>query len=272
METGPTPISEPAPSSEPVAVAPRSQRVGRARPVDHRRWLLPFVREISDRDEMVATATPRQYYHLGFAALDSIDRALRAADFGRSPKTVLDFACGHGRVLRMLVAAFPEADFTACDLNRDGVEFCRRIFGATPVLGHELAEQMQLPDRYELIWVGSLFTHLDAPRWNSFLALLAQHLEPGGVLVFTTHGRGSIEELRVGERSFSIDDAAELLSSCDRDGFGYQNYVGHDNFGISLSRPWWVCSELERHQALELVCYTEGGWNGRQDVVACRAL
>jgi SAM-dependent methyltransferase len=250
----------------------RSPRVGRARPVNAQNWALPFVREIAEGDEMAGSATPRQYYHLGFAALDSIQRGLTAAEFDRSPRTVLDFACGHGRVLRMLVAAFPEAEFTACDVNRDGIDFCRRKFGATPVLGNEVAEEVELPGRYELIWVGSLFTHLDAPRWTSFLSLLARHLEPGGVLVFTTHGRGSIEELRVGARSFTVENVADLLAGCDRDGFAYQHYLGHGNFGISLSRPWWVCSELERHPELELVSFTEGGWNGRQDTVVCRAL
>jgi SAM-dependent methyltransferase len=261
-----------APAADEVATGLVSARVGRARPRDPDPWSLPFVRQISEHDEMAAAATPRQYYHLGLSALALIERALHAAEFPGAPKSVLDFACGHGRVLRMLVPAFPQASFTVCDVNREGVDFCARTFGATGIYGHEDADQVPLPEQYDLIWVGSLFTHLDAPRWNRFLALLARHLAPGGVVVFTAHGRGAIEELRVGQRTFALDDAEGLLAACDRDGFAYQNYVGHDSFGISLSRAWWVCRELERHEELELVLYSEGGWNGRQDAVACRAL
>ena len=46
---------------------------------------------------------------------------------------MLDFACGHGRVMRTLKAAFPDALLTACDIDRDGVDFCARTFGAAPV-------------------------------------------------------------------------------------------------------------------------------------------
>jgi hypothetical protein len=31
----------------------------------------------------------------------------------------------------------------------------------------------------------------------------------------------------------------------------------------------WVCRELEHHPGLRLVLYQEGGWNGRQDGIAC---
>jgi SAM-dependent methyltransferase len=249
-----------------------SARVGRARALDPTSWTLPFDRRLSDSDEMAAAATPRQYYHLGLSALALIERARAAAQITEPPRTVLDFACGHGRVLRMLVANFPQAEFTACDVNRDGVAFCARSFGASGVYADQDPAQVQLGGRFDLIWVGSLFTHLDAPRWHGFLELLASHLERDGLLVFTVHGRGAIEELRVGQRTFAVADADGLLERCDRDGFAYEHYLGHDSFGISLSRPWWVCRELERHARLELVLYAEGGWNGRQDAVACQAL
>jgi SAM-dependent methyltransferase len=249
-----------------------SARVGRARSLDPERWLLPFDRRISEHDEMAVAATPRQYFHVGLSALELVERARTAAQATAPPRTVLDFACGHGRVLRMLVASFPQAEFTACDVNRDGVDYCARSFGATPRYGDPDPDRIELGERFDLIWVGSLFTHLDAPRWDGFLELLASHLEPDGVLVFTVHGRGAIEELRVGERTFAVEQPDGLVERCDSEGFAYEHYLGHDSFGISLSRPWWVCRTLERHAGLELVLYAEGGWNGRQDAVACRAL
>jgi SAM-dependent methyltransferase len=229
------------------------------------------VKEISPNDEM-KTDVVENYYHWGLTALDTIRVALHAAQRAEPPRTILDFPCGHGRVLRALAATYPDAELTAADLNRDGVDFCARTFGATSVYSSERAEEVRLPGSYELIWVGSLFSHFDSPKWTSFLHLFATHLAPGGVLVFTTLGRCLEDEMRAGQNHFPIPDREGLASTCERDGFAYQDYVHMRGYGISLARPWWVCREVERHPEIEIAALTEGGWNGRQDAVACRTL
>ena len=93
-----------------------------------------LVEEISPHDQMDAGGRP-SYLSTGVAALPPIRVALAAA--GReSVDSVLDFGSGHGRVLRVLKAVFPDARLTACDLDRDAVDFCARTFGATPVYSH----------------------------------------------------------------------------------------------------------------------------------------
>ena len=73
-------------------------------------------------DEMIIDE--RQYFNVGRSALECIDICLRAAQMGVfDVKRILDLPCGHGRVLRYLRAAFPEAEITACDILRDGVDF-----------------------------------------------------------------------------------------------------------------------------------------------------
>jgi hypothetical protein len=90
------------------------------------------------------------------------------------------------------------------------------------------------------------------------------------VLVFTTHGRGVLKDLRTRARSFGIPDADALIATCEREGFAYQDYLSMEDYGISVSLPAWVCARLAEHPELELVGYTEDGWNWGQDVVACR--
>jgi hypothetical protein len=77
---------------------------------------------------------------------------------------VLDLPRGHGRVLRHLVKLFPDARFDACDLDRDGVDFCARRFGATPLHSREDLTASDPGRRYDLIWIGSLFTHVSRVR------------------------------------------------------------------------------------------------------------
>ena len=49
-----------------------------------------------------------------------------------SIRCILDFPCGHGRILRGLRTEFPEADIVAADLDRRGVKFCADTFGEIP--------------------------------------------------------------------------------------------------------------------------------------------
>jgi SAM-dependent methyltransferase len=227
------------------------------------------VREISPQDNMSATGA-EQYYRWGLAALEYIQVALRAAEADGQPRAILDLPSGYGRVLRMLRAAFPAASVTACDLNADAVEFCARTFGAIPVVSAPRPEEIKLPGRYDLIWVGSLLTHVDDAAWHGFLRVFSDHLVPGGVLVFTTIGRTFVDDLRHGRRRVGIKNVDALIAAYDRAGFAYQDFASTEGYGITAVRPAWVCATLEQHPELELVAYTEGGWNGRQDAVACR--
>ncbi len=214
-------------------------------------------------------STDDVYYLYGLGALAYIRLALQAAG-ADEPRRILDLPCGYGRVLRMLKAAFPEADLTACDLDRAGVEFCAETFGAIPAYSSEDPSDLRLADDYDLIWCGSLLTHLDAEGWRLFLPWFEQHLKEGGILVFTTHGRLHAEEIRSGRQKFPVTDLVELVAAYQRDGFGYQRYIDFEaDYGISLSSPAWVCGELERCPDLELLMYTERGWMSRQDAVVC---
>jgi 2-polyprenyl-3-methyl-5-hydroxy-6-metoxy-1,4-benzoquinol methylase len=98
----------------------------------------------------------------------------------------------------MLRAFFPDAHLTACDLDRDAVDFCAAEFNARPVYSHEDIRCVSLDQCFDVIWCGSLFTHLDSQQWPDFLGFFAEHLSPDGVLVFTTHGRQPIQWMREG--------------------------------------------------------------------------
>ena len=89
-----------------------------------------------------------------------------------------------------------------------------------------------------------------------------------GVLI--PGGRSVAAEMRDGEyRGITADLARGLLEDFDRTGFGYRDYRGQTGYGHSRARPSWVCEQVERTAGIELLSYTERGWNGRQDTVAC---
>jgi SAM-dependent methyltransferase len=217
------------------------------------------VAEVIAPDDAMYAGDARHYFETGRQALELIQQAL---DY--EPTTILDMPCGHGRVLRWLRAAYPTARITACDIDRAGVDFCVATFGALPVYGSDDLEQVDLDGVFDLIWVGSLFTHLDAHRWRAFLRFFESRLQPAGRLVFTTHGRHVAEHMR----SWDGDNAA-LFVPFDRDGFGYTGRPGRPHFGGSLSTPEWVRRFVESETRLSVLDITERGWDDFQDVAVC---
>lgn len=203
---------------------------------------------------------PEHYFRAGEDALKSIRLAVELS--GVQPDYILDLPCGHGRVLRWLVTDYPNAKITACDLDRQAVDFCAEHFNVRPLYSH--AEPEQVPfGRYNLAWVGSLFTHLDAPAWPRFLSVLSKR---SAVVVFTTGGRYFGEDTlrrQVGDRT------PLLMESYESTGFGYVDYRKSPGYGLARAKPGWVLSLLD-HLSLRVLHFAEGAWTERQDVYVCR--
>jgi CBS domain-containing protein len=206
------------------------------------------------------------YFVAGSSALRCVHASLSSA--GRSsPKSVLDLPSGYGRVLRVLQAAYPNARFTACDIDRNAVDFCGGVLGATPVYSEDDPAKIQLNEKFDLIWVGSLFTHLPARRWRGFLDFFADHLTPAGLLIFTTlHDFISAAWVGISEQR-----GEEMLGELVRSGYAYLPQFGED-FGISLASPQWIKAQIDDHPRLRLHRLDEDAWQPvmpRHDVTTC---
>lgn len=233
----------------------------------------PMVGMISPNDEMF-DGDIVHYDAVGRSALQCIERALDAAGMHADQvHQILDFPCGHGRVNRLLRARFPSATIVACDLNRDGVDWCARTYGSEPMYSHDNPARIRLTSgRFDLIWSGSLFTHFDAPRWYPFLALFRRALRPKGVLVVTTHGQRSIEMLAQPNcYGLSGQVSATLVAAFEASGFGYASYDTSPGYGHSVSSRDWVLRECARVAGLQVRSVAEGAWDEHQDVYACVA-
>jgi SAM-dependent methyltransferase len=235
------------------------------------------IEEISPHDEMFV-GNRRHYFEVGQGALELIRVALICAQ-SQDVRSILDLPSGHGRVLRHLKAAFPEAALTACDIERSGVNYCAELFGASPVYSEVDPDSVELHGPFDLIWCGSLLTHLDDGHWHQWLERFHDLLALGGLLVFTSHGRHTADAMRHPDRVLSPagqsreygitdSDIAAVLTSYDQTGFGFASYPGHDRFGVSASSPSWVLSELGARN-FRVVTFIERGWDSHQDVVGC---
>ena len=171
------------------------------------------------------------YLLAGISALGLIRTAMAQAGVQQDPEAVLDLPCGHGRVMRVLRAAFPDSTLIACDIDRDGVDFCAQTFAAVPVYSDPDPARVQIEQQVDLVWVGSLFTHIDPARWNDFLDLFARVLRPGGVIVLTTFDRPRLPYLG----TMNLPDPARLLRERDERGVAFQSYLHDDGYGIAVA-------------------------------------
>ena len=201
----------------------------------------------------------------------------------KKSERILDLPSGHGRVLRYLKAEYPDARLTACDIHPDAVDFCAQVLGATPIYGQAHPNEMEFQDKFDLIWCGSLLTHLDVPMWHEFLGLFESLLEVGGLLIFTTHGRSIAPMLRDVETAPTSRPMTRrreaILRAMKKPDLGTPTTTSRMstgrrgrcrvNFGQPLPSRHAVCRLIESRPRLR-VSYMENRCGIAQDVVALR--
>ena len=223
--------------------------------------------EISPNDTM-HSGIRGSYLMAGLYALEWIRTGMETAGEERLD-VIVDLPCGHGRVLRVLRAAFPQAKLVACDLDREGVDFCASTFGAEPVYSDSEPANIRIGRVADLVWVGSLLTHLPPARWPGFLDLFERTLRPGGLLVVTTFDRPREMFLR----SMAVGDPEAMLRARDDEGFSFRPYEGEPGYGLMLAAPEWVRDRFAE-TSFEVVRHAPRGWfppGPAQDVWICRA-
>jgi SAM-dependent methyltransferase len=103
-------------------------------------------------------------------------------------RRALDFGCGCGRLLIEAARRWPGVAWYGCDVDERAVRWCADHLPLT-VVANQPFPPLPFPERsFDLIWCGSVFTHLDESRQDAWLAELVGRLAPGGYLLASVHG------------------------------------------------------------------------------------
>jgi SAM-dependent methyltransferase len=237
---------------------------------------LPVHLEISSEDGMFKKGGEQHYFSVGLSSLYCVVNACRIREGVAGNLTsitdILDFGSGHGRVARWLRAAFPGANIWCADRDRSGLAFCEETLGCKP-----LATDDPQPNTMDVIWLGSVFTHLPASIAETLLTALIDALRPGGVLLFSTQGRFSRERMREYDwaqadktpwvnYNMAKDAMDRICADYDRSGYGYEDYPNQPGYGIAIVDGAWyarVCNGKGMRQIFLL----ERGYDSHQDVL-----
>ena len=215
------------------------------------------------------------YLRAARSAVDVIAAAL--AEVGRSYDDIascLDFGCGHGRVLRLLQQRVAPQRITACDLDEEGVRFCAAEFGVTPLMSSWDIERIAF-GTYDLIWSGSVFTHLDAASCDQLLRRMGQSLRPGGLMVFSMHGEFSLANLAHLYGGEHAAEAEAIRQEVATQGIAFRHYASSwGDFAGSYGMTWHRKEYLQERAAalsdgtLRLAFFRPQGWDHHHDVIA----
>lgn len=85
-------------------------------------------------------------------------------------------------------------------------------FGVRAIVSTTLPENLVVPERYDLIFVASLFTHLPPATFTPWLRRLAEMLEPEGLLTFSVHDE-TIAPDRVDGIRFATNSESRVLDT-----------------------------------------------------------
>ena len=236
---------------------------------------LPLMeRAVAERD-MMYLDSDAHYVSVGQSALHITEAALA----GMEPRRILDLPSGFGRVTRVLRARFPQAAVTACDLDSEALQFCADHFGVRAALSVRDFNQLQLGECYDLIWVGSLITHLPPRKTQEFFTAMARHMTPLSILVVSSHGPSIIPRLRAQAYGFPPEVAAELIAEYEQTGYGYRDYgssereirasLTNEHYGISMISEAWLRQALSGC-GLSAEAYHPRLWDDHHDIVVAR--
>jgi malonyl-CoA O-methyltransferase len=107
---------------------------------------------------------------------------------------ILEIGCGTGYLTGLLRQAFPEAHITALDLAPANVQTAQARLAAVDGIEWLVADGEQTaPGRFDLIIASSVFQWFSQPR--NACQLYWEHLNPGGLLAFTSLGPVTFREL-----------------------------------------------------------------------------
>jgi SAM-dependent methyltransferase len=179
----------------------------------------------------------RDYFADGWRTLSELMVLLEEVDKPLlKTGSFLEFASGHGRFTRHLVKAIGAQRVTVSDVVSDAVLFSSQTFGVRGFHSSLVPEQVVFPQRYDVVFVLSLFSHLPQSTWSRWLKCLYEGVAPGGVLVFSTHGLKAAkhDNVTLDAQGFFFAPSSESLA------------IDVEQYGTTFTSEDFVLSQIEQ--------------------------
>ncbi|NJD24116.1 MAG: class I SAM-dependent methyltransferase [Betaproteobacteria bacterium] len=237
---------------------------------DEKQLLHKVALQVHHSDSMYQPDGALHYLSVGLSASRCIHKAIGSLSNKYPIEEILDFPCGYGRVLRFLRAMFPASHITAAEIDSNALNFCRQTFSVTTLLSKTNLGELSHLQRFDLIWCGSLFTHIDESSAITLLRFFQDHLTERGLCVFTTHGQQSIEWIQSSKMTYGLteDGQRKIVQEFQTAGYGYADYPNQSGYGISAVSHDRMVELAKATGGWAETLFIEHGWDNHQDVYA----
>lgn len=104
---------------------------------------------------------------------------------------VLDYGCGWGRLLRLLLKYVDPEQLYGTDPGTGAIDLCQqhRCPGQLALCDH-LPQDLPFRENFDLIYAFSVFTHLPETTAHAVMQVLRRHISPDGMLAITIRPPG----------------------------------------------------------------------------------
>ena len=186
-----------------------------------------------------------QYYAISLQQFYAAHQIIKTFFDPNDPSLkILDFACGYGRLLRLLTTQIPARQIWASEIQTDAVAYVTERLGVhglqsfpnpAEFLPDRTALDVESPDKFDFIWVASLFSHLPEPLFHGWMQKLTSLLTPRGVLCFSIRDQALLSpEKTMPESGFLYFSISEITPLADEI-YG-TTYVSEDFVKSAIAR------------------------------------
>jgi SAM-dependent methyltransferase len=181
--------------------------------------------------------------------------ALRAGLCFENGRNYLDFGCSSGAVVRNVAVAFPRAHWHGCDPVPESVAWASQHFPQIAFLRSDQEPPLPFQDGYfHGIYASSVWSHFSERASLRWFDEVHRALEPGGFLIFTTHGYRSVRH-HLEHETFTQDILGSILADLMNRQYAFhalwqdpsQEYGLHVfDWGMAYFTIEWVTRSLYR--------------------------
>jgi SAM-dependent methyltransferase len=201
------------------------------------------------------------YLSTGLNGFNLIRRILTSANgHDRLDGKLLDFASGYGRVTRFLAGYYSPEKIHTSDIKPEAVDFQTQHLGVHGFYSSYNPAEVQVNEKYQAIFVGSLFSHLNQDLYFRWLHQLIHLTREDGLLIFSVHDITLYPEETKEDHIYVLNNEDAPFS------FVEDRITAMNDYGVSFSTENFVKKQLAAiHPDLKYVRYKKG-FGGLQDV------
>ncbi len=216
----------------------------------------PDLPPASLRLRVARTSSRAEFVEVGRVVASSLLSSALSSGCEVAARQILDFGCGCGRVARHIMASVPSAFLTGIDLDREAINWCSTHLPGRFLVAAALPPTPLPTHTFDLIYAVSVFTHLDEPAQDSWLAEIARLLKPGGLLLASTHNPVlTFERPDLSESHHRVLQATGFLFAAGSGPLNEQSAFHSDEYLRTHWSRWF-----------QLIAYTQHGLAGYQDL------